>query len=92
MHSVENSDMVNFYSQRVSHCVGYNQSHGPTTNPIDLHNPIIQIFLGKEIDLDNFILITGPNKSQHAWNVAIDPYAIAKFFHFMIQTILETLL
>ena len=59
---------------------------------MDLHDPIAQVFVGKDIDLNNFILTAGPNKSQCTCNIAMDPYATVKFFHFMIQTILETLL
>jgi len=62
-----------------------------TINPCDLHDPIAQIFAGEEIDLDNFIATAGPCKDKRAQNIAADPYAAAKFFHFMIQTILCTL-
>jgi hypothetical protein len=62
-----------------------------TINPSDLHDPIAQIFAGEEIDMDNFMSTLGPDKSKRAKNIADDPYAAAKFFHFMIQTILETL-
>ena len=62
-----------------------------TINPSDLHDPIAQIFAGEEIDMDNFMATLGPDKAKRAKNVADDPYAAAKFFHFMIATILETL-
>lgn len=58
---------------------------------MDLHDLITQIFVGKDIDLDNFLPTTGPDKTQHAHNISIDSYAAAKFFHFTIQAILETL-
>jgi hypothetical protein len=32
-----------------------------TINPDDLHNPIAQVLAGKEIDMDNFIQIAGPD-------------------------------
>lgn len=63
-----------------------------TINPSDTHDPIAQIFAGEEIDLDNFCSTAGPSASQRATNIAQDPYASAKYFHFMISTILETLL
>jgi Helitron helicase-like domain at N-terminus len=63
-----------------------------TINPSDLHDPIAQVFAGEEIDLDKFESTLGPNKDERAKNIADNPYASAKFFHFIIQTILETLL
>lgn len=62
-----------------------------TINPSDLHDPIAQVFAGEDIDMDNFMATLGPDKAKRAKNVADDPYAAAKFFHFMISTILETL-
>jgi hypothetical protein len=63
-----------------------------TINPCDLHDPIAQIFAGEHIDLDNFFATAGPDKDKRTQNIAADPFAAAKFFHFMIHTILETLL
>jgi hypothetical protein len=62
-----------------------------TINPSDLHDPIAQIFAGEKIDLDNFVKTSGPDSDTRAQNIAKDPYAGAKFFHFMIRTIFETL-
>ncbi len=62
-----------------------------TINPCDLHDPIAQIFAGEEIDIDNFIATAGPSKNKRAQNIADDPYVAAKFFHFMVRTILRTL-
>ena len=62
-----------------------------TINPSDLHDPIAQVFAGEEINMDEFMAHLGPDKDQRAKNIADDPYAAAKFFHFMITTILETL-
>ena len=62
-----------------------------TINPSDLHDPIAQIFAGEEINMDDFMATLGPDKARRAKNIADDPYAAAKFFHFMITTILETL-
>ena len=62
-----------------------------TINPTDLHDPIAQVFAGEDINLDDFISSLGPDIKQRAYNIASDPYAAAKFFHFIIQTILETL-
>ncbi|KAI0257798.1 hypothetical protein BC834DRAFT_791938, partial [Gloeopeniophorella convolvens] len=63
-----------------------------TINPDDLHDPIVQVFAGKAINLDAFDPLLGPSKSQHAANVASDPYATAKFFNFVVSTIFETLI
>ena len=62
-----------------------------TINPSDLHDPIAQIFAGEDINMDDFMATLGPDKAKRAKNIADDPYAAAKFFHFMITTILETL-
>lgn len=62
-----------------------------TINPCDLHDPIAQIFCGEEINLDKFFATAGPDKASQARNIASDPHAAAKFFHFMIKTILITL-
>ena len=62
-----------------------------TINPCDLHDPIAQVFAGEEIDLDAFHSLLGPSKETRARNIAMDPYAAAKFFHFIIRTTLETL-
>ena len=62
-----------------------------TINPCDLHDPIAQVFAGEHIDLDRFDSMLGPSKERRAANVAADPYAAAKFFHFIIQKVLETL-
>ncbi|KAJ3819151.1 hypothetical protein F5880DRAFT_1490155, partial [Lentinula raphanica] len=70
--------------------------HGPpflwvTINPSDVHHPIAQVFAGESIDLDNFCAVEGPDSDQRACTIAADPYAAAKFYHFLIQTILECL-
>ncbi|KIK25270.1 hypothetical protein PISMIDRAFT_9649 [Pisolithus microcarpus 441] len=62
-----------------------------TINPCDLHDPIAQVFAGEHIDLDNFNAQLGPSKERRAQNVAADPYASAKFLHYLIKVILETL-
>ena len=62
-----------------------------TINPCDLHDPIAQVFAREKIDLDDFMSHAGPNKDERAKNIADDPYAAAKFFNFMINTILQTL-
>jgi len=62
-----------------------------TINPSDIHDPIAQIFAGENIDLDSFISTLGPDRNQRAKNIAADPYAAAKFFHFIIRAILENL-
>lgn len=62
-----------------------------TINPSDIHDPIAQVFAGEKINLDDLLTLIGPDADQHAANIAADPYAAAKFFHFLIQTILETL-
>lgn len=70
--------------------------HGPPTgwltiNLTDVHDPVFQVIAGEHIDLDDFVATLGPDPKRRAANVAADPYAAAKFFHFMIRTMLETL-
>jgi hypothetical protein len=62
-----------------------------TINPDDLHNPIVQVLAGEDINLDHFDRLSGPNKETRALNTAKDPFAAAQFFHFIITTLLETL-
>ncbi|KAG1836945.1 hypothetical protein DFJ58DRAFT_718979 [Suillus subalutaceus] len=63
-----------------------------TINPTDTHDPIVQVFAGEEIDLDLFDRTAGPDSAQHAKIVADDPYAAAKFFHFVVRAIFEELM
>jgi Helitron helicase-like domain at N-terminus len=75
---------------------GMNTIKGPpslwiTINPSDVGDPIAQIYVGEQIDLDNFDKTMGPNSSAHNLNMAGDPYAAAKFFHYVIATLLEEL-
>jgi hypothetical protein len=72
---------------------GTNLIHNPpnlwvTINPTDLQDPIAQVLAGAEIDLDNFCKTSGPDSADRAANISSDPYASAKFFHFVIQTII----
>src|SRR5271156_1091882 len=57
-----------------------------TINPSDVHDPIAQVFAGENINLDNLFGIGGPDAERRAATIAGDPYAAAKFFHFLIQT------
>ena len=52
---------------------------------------ITQVFAGVDMNLDNLFGCVGPDAETHANNIAADPYAAAKFFYFLIRTILETL-
>ena len=75
---------------------GTNLLHNPpsiwvTINPADTQDPIAQVLAGANIDLDDFCKTAGPDSSDRAMNIASDPYASAKFFHLMIETILEVL-
>lgn len=62
-----------------------------TINPSDTGDPIVQVFAGETIDLDSFVNTSGPNSKQRTATIAADPYAAAKFFHFVIAAILEEL-
>jgi hypothetical protein len=76
---------------------GTNLLHNPPTlwitiNPSDTQDPIAQVMAGADIDLDQFCKTAGPDGADRASNMASDPYAAAKFFHFIIETVLEVLL
>lgn len=62
-----------------------------TINPTDLHDPVAQVFAGEEIDMDRFVATVGPSADRRARNIARDPFAAAKFFFYIIDTMLRTL-
>ncbi|KIN99282.1 hypothetical protein M404DRAFT_30530 [Pisolithus tinctorius Marx 270] len=62
-----------------------------TINPVDLHNPIAQVFAGENIDLNHFNSQLGPDSNRHAENIAMNPYAAVQYFDLTIHTVLETL-
>jgi|SRR5882762_1364654 hypothetical protein len=62
-----------------------------TVNPSDVGDPIAQVLAGVDIDLDNFRRNLGPDATSRSNTVAADPFAAAKFFHFVIDTMLEVL-
>jgi hypothetical protein len=35
-----------------------------TINPVNLHDPVAQVFAGEEIDMDNFVASTGPDSER----------------------------
>lgn len=87
-----NQSRVQLRSQIWSTCIMKNPPNlWLTVNPTDLHDPIAQVFAGEDINLDAFRAELGPDANQRAQNIALDPYAAAKFFHFIIRTIIETL-
>jgi len=59
-----------------------------TINPSD-QDPIAQVIAGADIDLNQFCNTAGPTADQQGRNIASDPYASAKFFHFMIRTLID---
>ncbi|KIO09446.1 hypothetical protein M404DRAFT_21969 [Pisolithus tinctorius Marx 270] len=74
-----------------------------TRNPLSTAFPVLfpygkgaieaerPIFAGENIGLNQFNPQLGPNSSRRAENIAVNPYAAAQYFHFIIDTILETL-
>ena len=62
-----------------------------TINPDGLHDPIAQFFVGEQIDLDAFQSHVGPDAFCQARNITQDPCTAAEFFHFIVQTVFETL-
>ncbi|QRV90295.1 ATP-dependent DNA helicase PIF1 [Ceratobasidium sp. AG-Ba] len=62
-----------------------------TINPTDIHDPIMQVFAGENIDMDRFNATLGPDAQRRAENLAANPYAAARFFNYLIKTMFETL-
>jgi hypothetical protein len=62
-----------------------------TINPSDINNPVAQLFAGGSIYSQDGIHCAVSDPQRQAQLIADDPYAAAKFFHFLIKTILETL-
>ena len=63
-----------------------------TINSLDIHDPIAQVMTGTDINLDNLLNCAHLNGKERANNIVNDPYVSSKFFCFMIETVLETLL
>ncbi|KAG9088110.1 hypothetical protein FS749_002407 [Ceratobasidium sp. UAMH 11750] len=59
-----------------------------TINPTDLHDPIVQVFAGEDINMDHFNSALGPDAQRRAETLAGNPYAAAKFFNYLIKTML----
>lgn len=62
-----------------------------TINPYNSHDPIAQVLAGEKVDMDVLLQTICLSKEKRAQNIAADPYAVANFFHFTIQTIFLTL-
>ncbi len=60
-----------------------------TINPSDLHDLIVQIFAGEDIDMDVVNDMCQVSIVKCTKNIAKDPYAGAKFFHFDINLIIH---
>ncbi|KAG1889421.1 hypothetical protein F4604DRAFT_1915295 [Suillus subluteus] len=63
-----------------------------TINTSDTHDPIAQVLVGEELNLDMFNPDSSPDACHHTLNVAADPYGAAQFFHYIIRAILEEIL
>jgi len=62
-----------------------------TVNPSDTGDPIAQVLAGADIDLDRFMSGRGPDATARSNAIAGDPFAAAKYFHFIIDCVLEIL-
>ena len=62
-----------------------------TVNPSDTGDPIAQVLAGADIDLDRFVSGRGPDATMRSNTIAGDPFAAAKYFHFIIDCVLEIL-
>ncbi|CAF1390721.1 unnamed protein product [Didymodactylos carnosus] len=62
-----------------------------TINPADIHSPVAMYFAGVNLDLDKILDDNYPQSSyKRAQICAKNPVAIARFFHKLISTIIET--
>ncbi|PPQ76981.1 hypothetical protein CVT26_007829 [Gymnopilus dilepis] len=65
-----------------------------TLNPADVDNPIVKLFGGEDIDVDD--LFNGNLQEMDAWRrkvyAARNPAASAKFFDLMVQTFIKVIL
>jgi Helitron helicase-like domain at N-terminus len=62
-----------------------------TINPLDYEDSIAQILVGEKSNMESFMNMPGQNASEHARNMANDPFASASFFYFIIRMTLECL-
>jgi hypothetical protein len=60
-----------------------------TINPADTQDPIAQVLCGQDFDLDNF---TAFDEKPSSVAIAADPFASARFFHLVVQAVLQALL
>lgn len=63
-----------------------------TINPADVHNPIIKLLAGADIDVDNLLPEQVPQYWEQARLVSRNPIVAAKFFDAYIKTFLNVLL
>ena len=62
-----------------------------TINPSDVNNPIAQLFAGENVHTLQGVMYCTSDAARRARVIADDPFAAAKFFHFLIDVILQTL-
>ena len=62
-----------------------------TVNPSDTGDPIAQVLASVDIDLNRFVSGCGPDSTTRSNMIAGDPFAAAKYFHFIIDCVLEIL-
>jgi hypothetical protein len=63
-----------------------------TLNPADIHSPVALYFAGVKLDLDNIQMDQLLNTYKRAEIIAPHPVATAKFFHLLINNILDTMI
>lgn len=63
-----------------------------TINPNDVHDPIVQVLIGEEVDLDMFDPSqTRLDARKRMQNIANDPYGVAQYFHLVMDALLSEL-
>lgn len=63
-----------------------------TINPADTYSPVALYFAGVDLDLANIIKETFPNAYERSQKIASHPAATAKYFNYLIEAILSTLI
>ena len=62
-----------------------------TINPADIHSPVALYFAGADLNLDKILLEMLGTSYERARIIATHPVATAKFFNYLIKSILKNL-
>lgn len=63
-----------------------------TINPADTHSPVALYLAGVDVDFEKIMWETYPNACSRSQTIASHPVSTAKYFNYLIETILSTLI